>query len=1573
MCVFFLLLFLNRHDKCTCIHVSANYTDNYNECTEVRLSVFASGIMTVNIPQLKSLTFLREDTELLLPFDDFLQLLKDNAHQSDKIIRKDNVKKFFSLKGEIRDLSGSTYVTFPGILLFVFNQRDNFKICKDTFDSVTNILTGKKETEPSTVIDLYKEIIKTKWNSYYGDIEINENTLKTLHSEYKAHFLKQEWKIICLFEFHFQKSSSQILSYEDQLLAKEKFLKKINKTAETAKSCSASAVSYMTEIQKRKNAAEVLNGPTFLQNGITHTYSGIVKTLMESKCKTDIELPKKANFSAVDCIPQTCSGHEFGVHVFADSEPYDKQTHENNAAIIRSEIQRHYKVFVPEVIFMNGPILESFSCSNCSEVHKFKLRDSCVTNQLTENIHYISKTEHSATNAFELRTDLDETDSSRYCKSCFSLVENELSRPLDWSNFSVLNEWYLEVPLELQIILTNLFINKASLKKSDDIKALISNKLFRLFSLLENGISILNKNFYGVIQQLNTEELIVNYHSVSTVFNITGQSSITRGQTFANEWLQRRADEDLVYFETFLKKYPLKYKLTSNQEAIQLVSMRDCLAVLYLDNLVRLRKHGDADRSSTKTSQLCTLPLTVKGLPRDSLLVSSWHLQDCQAADKQCSCLEVHKLSKADHNLLTECTEIETAVNMKFQIQALFGIGFFVTELRNLVTEHLTMQNSVIIDRLTQSDDINQPFLSISMNETLPLTIEDLERIAEMEREQSSDPESETWQSDMADKPGILSEVEELSQSFISISMNDELKETFEDKEQLAETEMQQLSDIESELGSDKSEQQIIHTEVEEINKSFTAILLNDELSQTAADVEMDPEHDENIHSIFSGEIAETEFIHGIGELEWSLPGSEAQEMEPIVSIPPSFDMEISETETTHTIQHEHEDFLISKFKVPPTLCRHPTPAKGRDDDINVLRDILLDILLKLGRYPGVVIKERILFAPDHKISKNLIQLMKTDAQFQQFLPEFPVLHLKKSKINNIFSAYSNARIVELLRYMKDSEQEDDWMDLITLRNIETAARNIKRLALGLHLAFLVRFICSLSDEDLEAIIEAIDTRDLAVMNQHWKQRFSDFLTAGIRANATFALHYDMMVHCDEILGISVAERMGGAEGYNLLLACVKSSLPFSFLNGATSYASFCVELLHCHYSAGPFHQKMKQCLFSTPHKDSEVNFALDTQREMDHQEALKGFRPRATLETVIPRMAVVDHFTQVQKTRRSLNKTDVSVTNSSVIEGAADQSSTTNQDDTAPTKKLNFEITEKDLTFILPLTRLILRSGGLGVNEDDTPRNIYNTTKPALSKSILDKESYSAGQFLVKKYACTQGLFQLTAEDIPSVTTVLGSSDILKKIKTTKGVTLRRATIKSKNITEEEMKETKRKALVKKKTKVIDCHSSDMNACQALVHPDCSKPSVQKSQAIKRALLKLLSLCLPSSDSVEDKLSKETLIMSGNKSFPLELRTSIAYATLEFAGVKFQTKATSGVQYLQSVEKGTIGRLVKDFPGLKRIVICEEKYSYTPDDFKSATRAQRQKSSGTSISHLKIATEILSDDKMTKSAIIHT
>lgn len=296
-------------------------------------------------------------------------------------------------------------------------------------------------------------------------------------------------------------------------------------------------------------------------------------------------------------------------------------------------------------------------------------------------------------------------------------------------------------------------------------------------------------------------------------------------------------------------------------------------------------------------------------------------------------------------------------------------------------------------------------------------------------------------------------------------------------------------------------------------------------------------------------------------------------------------------------------------------------------------------------------------------------------------------------------------------------------------------------------------------------------------------------------------------------------------------------------------------------------------------------------------------------------------------------------------------------------------------MKFILPLARLLLRSGGLCTELDQTPRNLYHPEKIQLATSILDKETYGIGQYLTMKYACQQGLFQLTPNDIPNIASVQAPKDLLQRLKTTKGVTLRRSTLKSKIMTEREKKESKRITHVKKQSKVVNCFSSEMNIWQALVKPDCSKATLQKSAGIKRALLKLLALCLTHEDSSvseEDMVAKEKLILFDLKTLPTSLRGCVKYATDEFAGVKFRTKATAGDYYLLDIQGGIIGSILADFPQLK-MAICKEKYSFTPDDFKASTRLKRQKTSATSITHLKEASDILSDDKLAKSAVVNT
>jgi hypothetical protein len=203
---------------------------------------------------------------------------------------------------------------------------------------------------------------------------------------------------------------------------------------------------------------------------------------------------------------------------------------------------------------------------------------------------------------------------------------------------------------------------------------------------------------------------------------------------------------------------------------------------------------------------------------------------------------------------------------------------------------------------------------------------------------------------------------------------------------------------------------------------------------------------------------------------------------------------------------------------------------------------------------------------------------------------------------------------------MRDDDIKD-WKKLINPDHIDKATKYIRRLSLALHLAFVCTYMQSLSLQEVEAFKD--DLQINKIVGSKWEERFQQFMEKGKANNGTFALHVDMMKHCDEITGIALSVRLGGNDGYNLLLAAVKSSLSFSFLNGATSYAAYCTRL---------FYKNMKASLFTTPHKGSSINFALDAQKEMDHQDVLKAFRSGATMESVLPRMSLIDSLTDIHQ-----------------------------------------------------------------------------------------------------------------------------------------------------------------------------------------------------------------------------------------------------------------------------------------------------------------------------------------------------
>ena len=402
---------------------------------------------------------------------------------------------------------------------------------------------------------------------------------------------------------------------------------------------------------------------------------------------------------------------------------------------------------------------------------------------------------------------------------------------------------------------------------------------------------------------------------------------------------------------------------------------------------------------------------------------------------------------------------------------------------------------------------------------------------------------------------------------------------------------------------------------------------------------------------------------------------------------------------------------------------------------------------------------------------------------------------------------------------MKDEDSEKDWTKLLSIYNIEKATRNIWRLATGLQIAFMSAFHETLDETEkmqLESLANVIAQAE--EIEGVYGKKYESFIQDGCQKNATFCLHYEILQHCNEIVSIAVAERLGGEDGYNLLLSAVKSSLRFSFLNGATSYAGFCVKLLIEHSKASRFHQNMKKNLFSMPHNESSVNFGLDTAREIDHRIAKKCIRPGSDLEGILPKMCTVDDQQTVHVMRQKVllkTKTEHAL-------------ELTDSDSAAEASERYFgkRVTATDKQHIFRVANLILRQNGLQTHTDGTVWNVYQASPEALPDSILDRETAEIGTYLIRKFVAQEHLFGMTEKDIPSTKDLIGPKVLVSRVKQAKGSTIARSRTKttgSKGKTEKEVAESKRKQKVEKMAKILDCMSSRMNTCQAMFRADGS------------------------------------------------------------------------------------------------------------------------------------------------------
>ena len=289
-------------------------------------------------------------------------------------------------------------------------------------------------------------------------------------------------------------------------------------------------------------------------------------------------------------------------------------------------------------------------------------------------------------------------------------------------------------------------------------------------------------------------------------------------------------------------------------------------------------------------------------------------------------------------------------------------------------------------------------------------------------------------------------------------------------------------------------------------------------------------------------------------------------------------------------------------------------------------------------------------------------------------------------------------------------------------------------------------------------------------------------------------------------------------------------------------------------------------------------------------------------------------------------------------------------------------------------------------MDEDSKLRNIYNTkSNEEFSTAWLDRESIPIGHYLIKRCLAKENMFGYTMDDVPSANEVMGPKLLVQKAVSSKGTTIKRTAIKLEKAkkSEEHIDQEKRTKKGEREKKEIDRINSKMNACQAVVSDKCAKLQVKKGDGIKAAFKALIGDAyrrlhdLPHTDRCEDVghlfQSENILIEYMDVSqLPCILKQSVAVVTYEFAGMKFKGDHSSGKEYICHIEK-EIKRSMSNFPNTHHIAISEEKYTFTPDLFKSQTHQQRSKKVSLSTNHLKTREEMISDTKFDKVALTTT
>ena len=594
-----------------------------------------------------------EDKTPYVALNEFLSFLK--SRDINKKLVPSNVKRtLLSYAGGIKTVNGQQSIPVLSALRFCFHCTETIDACKTVCNVVQHELLSNKEVPGVTSsFELYKLIAKTHFQNtdFLRDgVTFEEQQIESLVKDHKVFFTCDEWNKICWFENQFSLSGhSNQQDYETLVgLKYAKF-----QTLLSFKDCCDKLVKIAEHDikvkQQRITLAEEIGRVEIqcLKSHYAYIIDNDIKTLLQEHL-TDL-----ISVIAFDTLNSAVNNTVQIVVQSASVEP--SQLLSDLCKRAYYDVLNKHDLHIECVYFCTEEDLNSFIGGN--NIARFQLRDEIEVGNF-DGIRYTWRNEED----IEAGPNSDLAEDRR-CKSC--TMSMKITRPLSLRGFDIYEEWFVNTPFEIQLLCES-FVNQRSLKKASDKQTFFVQKLEKLFRLYDSLLNIYNRNYIGIFQQANANELLIEYKSVNSVFDVTSSAGATTSLTYAESNLKKHANEDLCYYKTYLQQHNLQYDSMTGQR--ETVCLRECHPILMLDNLVRLKNADETtvSRGVRKSRNLCTLPITLQGLPTDSVTTSQWHLSDCDGTDT-CTCKNPVTLTKSDINrTLLELSSNESKIYQQF-------------------------------------------------------------------------------------------------------------------------------------------------------------------------------------------------------------------------------------------------------------------------------------------------------------------------------------------------------------------------------------------------------------------------------------------------------------------------------------------------------------------------------------------------------------------------------------------------------------------------------------------------------------------------------------------------------------------------------------------------------------------------------------------------------------------------------------------------------------------------------------------------------------------------------------------